>query len=98
MSIQRKAFGRVILDWNVVMHILARGHQKYEQIHTLPELPKDVFVRSVHNNPGYMGFEFILESVEPVEGWTDYWEEGSQIPLSPAGQDLRGRISKRIEE
>jgi len=78
------AQGRLNVSWQSVMNILARGNYRFEAREFLPKLPKEVYVHSVYNEYTTASFSFILNSREPVEGWTSYVAEGEQIPQSPA--------------
>jgi hypothetical protein len=77
-----KVRGRINVDWQTALSIVARGQYDVEQRCWLPKLPEGVTARSVHNNYVSGSFDYILESVEPVEGWTQEVEEGTEIPLS----------------
>lgn len=77
-----KVRGRISVDWQTALSIVARGQYDVEQRCWLPKLPEGVTARSVHNNYVSGSFDYILESEEPVEGWTQEVEEGTEIPLS----------------
>jgi hypothetical protein len=87
-----RALGRVSISQQAMMGIIARGTHKIEEATFLPKLPVGVHVRSVHEDPISMSQIFILESAEPVEGWTDYVTPGVEIPLSPVAMQLMGRV------
>ncbi|QDP42892.1 hypothetical protein HWC53_gp197 [Bacillus phage vB_BmeM-Goe8] len=76
--------GRISIDWQTALAIVARGKYDVEQRCWLPKLPEGVAARSVHNNYISGSFDYILESEKPVEGWTQEVEEGVEIPLSQA--------------
>jgi len=74
--------GRISIDWQTTLAIVARGQYDVEQRCWLPKLPEGVTARSVHNNYVSGSFDYILESEKPVEGWTQEVEEGTEVPLS----------------
>lgn len=89
---KRLALGKVVLSDQAIMQIVARGTHVMEVEQYLPKLPKGVTVRSVHTEPTTLAHIFILESAEPVEGWTEYVEPGVQIPLSKASMNTMQKV------
>jgi len=94
------ARGLVSLGKEMIMSIVARGQFSYEQRCWLPKLPKGVNVHSIHYNYRSDCFDVILESLEPVEGWTGYVESGTEVPTSPVQHEMycqAGATSKEPE-
>jgi hypothetical protein len=85
-TVERKPMGRVPLSAEAVIHsnftMMYRRHLEYS-------LPAEVSVKAFYADQPSHSFVFILESDEPVKGWTYDVPIGEHIPLSEAWAQVR---------
>jgi hypothetical protein len=85
----RKCSGCIHVSWDIILSLLAPPDTQFAVQYYLPPLPDGVFVHSVHSHPLTGGFEFIITSDEPVEGWTTDHIAGEVIQESPISRQIK---------
>jgi hypothetical protein len=93
-----RALGRISIDEQEILQIVARGTHLMEQFTFLPKLPSGVSVRSVHDDPISRSKIYILESDAPIEGWTQFVEPGREIPLSSVAMEKKGQVVNNAKD
>jgi hypothetical protein len=80
------AVGIIRIDQDTILKLIVRGEWMCEKDYLVEKLPTGVKVRSVHQTYHSQAFDFIIESEEPIEGWTYAVSPGDHIPLSERAQ------------